>query len=338
MTTVGERPVSSFASRLAQSFWEFKAAVAESFVPLEVRSDATEHFRGRVHSTFLGQITISKVSATTHEVHRTPELIAQSDRHYYKLSLQLDGNGLFVQNNREYLLRPGDMTIYSTDKPYSLCFEENFHALVVMLPQRLLNLPPELVNHLNAERFPADDVLASVVAPFLTRVASSADQLTVGATTGLARTVVDLVTTMLSERLGFDPAGADRHQPLVNRIKEYIHANLSCTHLAPNQIAQVHFISTRHLHELFREQGTTVSGWIRSQRLERCHRDLLDSTLRHEPIATIAARWGFTDAAHFSRIFKRAYATSPSALRRLAAGGMDLDHARTGARSSCTEV
>lgn len=315
MKTSKERPISGSTHRIARNFWEFQAAVAESFVPLEVSSDRAEQFWGNVRSGFADQLTISEVSATTHEVHRTPELIAQNDPRYYKLSLQLRGDGLFIQDNHECLLRPGDMTIYSTDKPYSLCFEDDFRSLVLMFPQRLLGLPAELVDQLNAVRFPAENVLANMIAPFLTSVAATIDQLNSATSMRLARTTIDLITTMLSERLDFDAAGADRHVLLVNKIKEYITKNLSSSRLAPTQIAEAHFISPRHLHELFRKQGTTVSGWIRSQRLERCHHDLVNPTLQHEPITAIAARWGFIDAAHFSRVFKAAYGKSPSELR-----------------------
>ena len=48
---------------------------------------------------------------TTHagSLPRTPELIARSDRRAYKVSLQLAGNGLLIQDNREALLQPGDI-------------------------------------------------------------------------------------------------------------------------------------------------------------------------------------------------------------------------------------
>ncbi len=56
----------------------------------------------------------------------------------------------------------------------------------------------------------------------------------------------------------------------------------------------------------------TVSTWIRTRRLEQCRRDLLDPMLADRPVAAIAARWGFVDAAHFSRAFKTAFGVSPA--------------------------
>jgi AraC-like DNA-binding protein len=51
------------------------------------------------------------------------------------------------------------------------------------------------------------------------------------------------------------------------------------------------------------------------RRLERCARDLLDPALAHEPIGEIAARWGITNPAHFSRLFRAQFGLSPSEYR-----------------------
>jgi AraC-like DNA-binding protein len=53
--------------------------------------------------------------------------------------------------------------------------------------------------------------------------------------------------------------------------------------------------------------------------LEHCRRDLLDPSLRHETILTIASRWGLPGPQHFSRLFRSAYGCSPCELRREAA-------------------
>jgi AraC-like DNA-binding protein len=60
----------------------------------------------------------------------------------------------------------------------------------------------------------------------------------------------------------------------------------------------------------------TVSGWIRQRRLEGCRRDLLDPTFGDRSVSAIAARWGLTDAAHFSRLSVAAYGLPPAEYRR----------------------
>ncbi|WP_461012317.1 helix-turn-helix domain-containing protein, partial [Streptomyces capparidis] len=82
-----------------------------------------------------------------------------------------------------------------------------------------------------------------------------------------------------------------------------------------------------HLYTLFNAQGLTVAARIRQRRLEHCHRDLADPALRSHPVQAIAARWGFTDPAHFSRTFRAAYGTTPRDHRHQARPGAARDRA-----------
>ena len=70
----------------------------------------------------------------------------------------------------------------------------------------------------------------------------------------------------------------------MQRIHAHIDRNLASTDLSPTSIAAAHFISTRHLHGLFQEQGTSVSTWIRIRRLERCRRDLVNPLFADRPV------------------------------------------------------
>jgi AraC-like DNA-binding protein len=99
-------------------------------------------------------------------------------------------------------------------------------------------------------------------------------------------------------------------------VDSYIEANLGDSSLGPEQIARASFISTRYLHKLFEGEGTSVCAWIRTARLERCRRDLLDPSLAHQTILSIASRWGLPGAQQFSRLFRNAYGCSPRELRR----------------------
>ncbi|MGH3585581.1 MAG: helix-turn-helix domain-containing protein [Pseudonocardia sp.] len=300
---------------IAQDFTDFQNIVSASFVPLHVTSDDPGAFWGRIRACTVDDVHVTEINAGQHVVERTPALIAREDRRYYKLNLQLAGTGLLIQDNREAVLQPGDLAIYDTERPYTLVFDKGFRNMVVMFPRHLLDLPVATVGQLTAVRMPGTQGLGNVIAPFLARLVENLDQL--GGATGarLAHNAVDLVSTMFASELDLERTARDPHHALMQQIRGYIDANLMAPDLGPGQIAAAHYISTRHLHALFREQGCTVSGWIRSRRLERCRRDLLDPLSAARPIAAIAARWGFVDAAHFSRVFKSAFGRSPSDVR-----------------------
>ncbi|MFJ5961233.1 AraC-like ligand-binding domain-containing protein [Pseudarthrobacter oxydans] len=306
----------NLTSSVATSFDHWKHLVAESFVPLAAQTADVDGFRGRMRSRVLDRMSIVEVTATSHEVHRTPALIARAHERYFKLNLQLEGTGLLVQDNREAVLRPGDLAIYDTSRPYTLTFEEQARMMVVMFPCDALALPADYVGQLAAVRMAGSAGLSGIVGQFIRQLSENLDVLSGPSGSRLAANALDLVSTMLHAEMDIAP---DRMKPqalLAVSIREYIDANLSDPLLSPATIAAAHFISTRHLHNVFHESGTTVASWIRSQRLEGARRDLRDPLHAGKSVGAVAAHWGFLDAAHFSRTFRDAFGVPPSDWRR----------------------
>jgi len=313
--TSAPSPVSRVRTSISHNFREYRQAVTASFVPLEVSRVSGDPFWGRLRTVDVEPAHISEVTASQHKVERTPGLLEGSERPYYKASLQVSGTGILIQDGREAVLQPGDFAVYDTGRPYSLVFEKEMQMLVLMFPRENLGLPPEFLRQLTAHRFSSDDGLGAIIIPFLQNVSQNLER--VGGVTGprLVNSAIDLITTLFANELDLDADPGDSHQLLMQQIRRYIEMQLGSPELGPAEIAAAHFISTRHLHGLFREKGTTVSTWIREQRLEKCRRDLIDPLNAHLSVGAIAARWGFVEAAHFSRVFKAAYDSSPSELR-----------------------
>ena len=314
-------PVGRVHTSMSHNFRDYRQAVVSSFVPLDVSRVSADPFWGRLRSVDFDDAHVHEVTASQHMVERTESLVAVSDERFYKASLQVSGTGLLIQDGREALLQPGDLAIYDTARPYSLIFEQDMRMLVLMFPREQLGLPPDMMRQLTAHRFSSTDGLGAMIIPFLQNVSQNLDR--VGGATGprLVHTAIDLITTMFANELDLEADPRDSHQLLMQQVRHYIETNLGSPELSPSQIAADHFISTRHLHGLFREKGTTVSTWIRERRLENCRRDLIEPLNAHLSVGAIAARWGFVEAAHFSRVFKAAYEMSPSELRARSLGG-----------------
>ncbi|MEO3816736.1 helix-turn-helix transcriptional regulator [Plantactinospora sp. B24E8] len=136
--------------------------------------------------------------------------------------------------------------------------------------------------------------------------------------------LVDLASALFAHVLDAEPAlRPDAHRrTLVLRIRSFVQHHLGDPRLTPGSIAAAHHISTSYLHRLFQEDDDlTVSAWIRQQRLERPRRDLADPVFGTEPVSRIAARWGFTHAATFSRALRDAYGLPPRDYRDVADTG-----------------
>jgi len=108
---------------------------------------------------------------------------------------------------------------------------------------------------------------------------------------------------------------------LLQRMHAFVEQHLGDPQLSPRMIAAAHNISIRTLHRLFETHHMTPAAWIRTRRLERCRHELADPQIRNRPIHAIAARWGFADAAHFTRAFRAAYELTPQDYRKKTEAG-----------------
>ena len=302
-----------------ESLGAFRGMVSSSFVPLEVTRERERRgapFSASMESLDTDGIAFTEIAALPHIVERTAASIADGGSGFYKVSLMLSGSGHLVQEGRELVIGPGDLAIYDTSRPYTLEFADEFKTLIVMFPKDRLELPASLTDQLIAaplaEEHPG---LVPIVSTYLSQFPARLTPLAEGVRAKLAHTSLDLLGTLFADVLDASPEQRDPHQLLLQRICGYIDDNLGSPELSPGSIAAAHYISKRHLHVLFRSADTTVSSWIRERRLERSRADLRDPALSDRTVAAIATRWGFSDAAHFSRVFKAAHGVSPREFR-----------------------
>lgn len=78
-------------------------------------------------------------------------------------------------------------------------------------------------------------------------------------------------------------------------LRAFIEMRLREPSLCPDDVARGNSISTRHLHRLFRQAGTSFSTFVRDLRLARCRADLADPRCAGLSVTAIAFRWGFSD-------------------------------------------
>ena len=296
-----------------RAFWQ--DVVCDNFVPLHVKPLRDGPFRGEIAADRLGAVQVCAVSADPSQVDRTPRLIARSDAEYLLVGLVQRGSAVIQQDDRETVLRAGDLACYDSTRPYTLACPEDFSILEFMLPHHLAHLNSDKTSEVTAIRFCAAEGVGALVSPFLTRLASHSRDYADSADS-LSQTVGDLLATMLAD--GRPRPRGDLHAPrraMFLRVRAYIDQNLADPDLSPEQIAKAHHVSVRYLQKLFSDEQETVTAWIRQRRLEGCRRDLARPFAAGRTVASIAAGWGFMDPAHFSRVFKTAYGRSPAEYR-----------------------
>ncbi|SEG85138.1 AraC-type DNA-binding protein [Nonomuraea solani] len=267
---------------------------------------------GRLDSVGVGRIHTS----TPHSVHRTPRLIRRDSPELYRVVLTVSGSTRLEQDDRQARLGPGEFAIYDFTRPYDLAYDSAVKLAVFSFRHDLLAVPYDSVAGLTATPITAESGAGALAGPLLRRVATDYESYSPGSAARLATVVMDLIGTAVAERAeqAGRAAAESRRRTLLPRIHAFIEQRLGDAGLDPAAIAAAHHISVRYLHRLFESEQTTVAGWIRQRRLDRCRAEL--SGGGSEPVSAVGARWGLPDSAHFSRLFRRAYGVPPAEYRR----------------------
>lgn len=295
--------------------------VRESVLPAIVHADREGDFLASARLLELGPIRVHTMTVPPVRARRPWRLIRQSDPEQCHLVLVLRGAYGLTQADRSAVLEAGDMAFFTSSSPLDGWSRDDAlgpsRQVQVQVPRALLPAPA-LVDGLAGQRLARRAGLRALLAGYLRELAGAGASLRPADAGGVAAATVDLVAALLAherEDEGRLP-GEVRRRALLVRVRGFIRDHLADPDLSPGGIAAAHHISTRYLHKLFQEEGTTVAAWVRAQRLAGCHRDLLDPVLRGRSIGAIAARWGFTDKSHFSRSFREAYGISASEYRQ----------------------
>ncbi|GAN55775.1 helix-turn-helix domain-containing protein [Tanticharoenia sakaeratensis] len=136
------------------------------------------------------------------------------------------------------------------------------------------------------------------------------------------RTVELALSELLIGSVLSDPSYGGGAQPVNRRVAamhsicQLIESELTDPDLTMTAIARKHGISPRGLQKLFAMTGQNFSQYLRLRRLSRCRDDLASPLSAHLSISEICFRWGFNDAAHFSRSFRQSYGMTPRAWRQ----------------------
>ncbi|CCQ14528.1 Transcriptional regulator, AraC family protein [Rhodococcus sp. AW25M09] len=296
---------------MALDFEQWRENVSTAFVPLEAVSTGLSSFEGTLVSSTLGSLQLSEVAGREVDVRRTRATIKRADPGLIKVGLQVTGCGTIVQNDREAVLNPGDFAVYDTSAPYDLHFAGDFAMFVVMFPREALRIDSRELTTVAARRIEGDHGVGALVSPFLHGLRRTTVDGTLPTTPMLENAVLDLLCAALDDAAPHNAPGST----LLIEANSLVESHLGDPTLSTASLAARMHISVRYLQKLFESDGRTVAGWIRSRRLDRCHRDLRDPRFAADSIGTICARHGLIDSSNFSKLFKETYGMSPRAYR-----------------------
>ena len=296
-------------------FWH--DVVCSAFVRLEAESlSGDAPFAAAIDAEPLGPLTLSRVHAQPHAVHRSARLVDGDPRDEVLVSVQLSGTAIVAQDGREAMLRPGDFALYDATRPYDLTMPGEFEMLVLQFERQFLIDRCPSPESLTAICMPSMGRVTAPVSSFLRALQPSTAAGDPSVSHQLASHAVDLIGLALASQAAtavVPGATGTRH---FLRACTFINANSDDSDLDPERVADAVGVSLRYLHQLFRERHTTVNGYLLARRLARCKDDLSSAACAHRTITAIACARGFKTGAHFSRRFTEAFDQTPREFRR----------------------
>lgn len=213
-------------------------------------------------------------------------------------------------------LEAGDILYGPTGRDATLDLPDDFVMLYIRIPQNLLNT--RLINLQNLPpvgMLTAKEAVNRIFSGLLHSIVDDLEELTVEHIRPIEIALSEFVISSLAAQspMGcFDQAGASNFRRICDAIEE----QLGDGDLTLQQIAQQLRMSSRYIQKLFQQAGTSFSQYLRTRRLEHCRADLASTAHKNLSISEICFRWGFNDAAHFSRSFRADFGMSPRGFRQ----------------------
>lgn len=302
----------SVSSRERVAFWVDMICSTYVHLDCDPKQVKASGFEGSIERHSLAQLEMSVIRSHPQSVFRTHAAIARDAEDCFLVATQSIGHGYVEQGGRETLMGPGDFSIYHSARPYTLRFNGAFEEIILKIPGDALRAVMPAAEAFTAVKVAGGSGPGRLLSGMLETLRRDAESLPPPAARSVGDTLVSLVAAGLQ-------AGSERPRALqtalqsyhLERIRRCIEDNLHDPNLTMEAVARQLGMSVGHLHRLFAAEPMTPAQFLMGRRLEYCSRDLLDARWAMRPVSEIGFRWGFNDAAHFSRAFRQRFGLPP---------------------------
>jgi acetamidase/formamidase/AraC-like DNA-binding protein len=321
-----------YPSTLRETAW--RAAIERAGLSAETGSEELRAHSQHRLSPLGGSFSI--VSARSQRFHS----LGESDGAMLVV-LHLEGKALLQNNQQAQALAVGDFAIFPAGVDFDLVCDGPFRQVWLRLPSIAFSrrmLPPQAFRVLPIA---GDSGLGHVLSQLLRSVSDSLQELDDDELSAIEIAISDLIATTLNQRN--DGSGTSSSQAaILHRICQFIETRLGDSNLSLAEVARAQRVSPRYLQKLFESANGNFTRYIRERRLERCRIELAKPDDDASSVSSIAFRWGFTDAAHFSRVFRDKYGMSPRDyrlnIRKIESSAAEALHRGRPARASESNI
>lgn len=290
--------------------WE--RALCSCYLSWELTKPVDSSFHAKIRQRMFGDIKLIECQCGPCSGRRSLRHVAKDGDVYVGIQIVVSGRERFKIGQKTTEVGPGSLIFWNSFE--STEFEVHHSGLskvTLLLPQSLLESRMQMGLLIRGGVLDASSGIGAVLFSHLRAIAHEFDKVPDEDTFGVKWSSIELGATAAT-RLQQPALRASKSH--LRHVQRYILENLQDPELSVKKIADANGISVRYVHTLFSALGCSVSRWIMDRRLERCRDALAARSEARCIVKDVAFQWGFSDTAHFSRVFKKKFGYTPMGL------------------------
>ncbi len=235
---------------------------------------------------------------------------------HYMIQLYVRGLGISPKGRNEVTVRAGDILVSDLAQD-TVIQTSDFENLSLVVPRALISGNLAKPDHQHQRVIPGDQPVAQLFKQMILVVFRNAPKMTIKDGMLSTSPLLRMTEGLLNSGDGVsvpEVDGSAVDQALLVGVKRFIEDHLADPALRPETIVARVGISRSSLYRLFEPLGG-VASYIRTRRLRRSVRDLLDPGMERRRIYEIAYAWGFQRESDYARVFRREFGLTPREAR-----------------------
>jgi AraC-like DNA-binding protein len=283
-------------------YW--RETIASTYFPLDLTFGDADRFAGELRVWRLGDVSLSRHTSQPLEYRRARHHLKEEREEHFLVTVPVRSEVFFSQAGKDVRCRPGGLILERSHEPYIFSHDHPADLWVMKVAASALGGRIRQPDRFCSMQFDTSSGSGGLFCDMLELVARRNEDMSSELCATIGRQLVDLLVLALKDDRRTLTAGSSSVRAAhLARIESFARNHIDDPDLDPETIARACRISTRYLHELFRDANQTLGSWVRDQRLEACRQALADPA-RKQTVAEIAYLCGFHDQAQFSRAFK----------------------------------
>ncbi len=287
--------------------WQQTASPLFDVIPMkDMRS-----FSCSVTSYLVGQLTFNHTTFDRTQFIRTSRHLSIHGSDcitlQYYCSGQIQGN---LESGVQLQMASDRISIHDFAHPYT-GIGETSNQFAIVIPRHLITVHDQIYKNYPVFSWSVNSSVGRILTHAWLTIWKNLPDMSQADASAIAQGFIGLLNGLLSSKLDM-ATRAQVELSTIDAMKAHLQANLHLINLGVESLCEIFHCSRSTVYRLFKAEGG-VQAYVREQRLKYCYQELqqLPPSSR-KTISEIAGKWGFADAASFSRLFRKHYGISPS--------------------------